>query len=157
MYSPGHASADTEGQEATGLLAHLGTCQLKFCHCRPAALGSFLLGSLPATLPLAWSTVGACWDTRAAPCLVLLVSPPAGLTPSILPVHIPLQSLSTLQLIDTSTRLGVITNLLLLSQFTTDFVPAFTLVLIFIPPFFSDCCPESCTLFGSCPYCPYSF
>lgn len=46
---------------------------------------------------------------RAGLCLGL-VSHPVGPTSSILPAHIPLQSLAALQHIDTSTLLGVITN-----------------------------------------------
>ncbi|RMC04774.1 hypothetical protein DUI87_17946 [Hirundo rustica rustica] len=99
------AISDT-GQDAFGLLGHLGTpgsCS--------AAVAQHLqvlsLGHLPAILFLACSTAWSCCDQMQDPAFVLVEPHTTGFGPSIRPVQIPLQTPPALPQINTPTQLGV--------------------------------------------------
>ncbi|PKU30089.1 hypothetical protein llap_19607 [Limosa lapponica baueri] len=109
--SPAGHTVPARGQDAVGLLGHLGTLlapvqptvgqqpQVLFCQ------------AAPATLPQAWSIHGV-GVTQGQDLALGLVEPhPIGLRASIQPVQIPLQSLPTLQQINTPGQLGVICEL----------------------------------------------
>ncbi|KAK4813743.1 hypothetical protein QYF61_023679 [Mycteria americana] len=107
----GHTISDTS-QDATGLLGYLGTLlahiqlavsqhpQVLFCWAAFQPL-------FPKPVALHGVAVAQAWD----PAFIPVEPHTAGLGPSIQPVQIPLQSLPTLNQINTPTQLGVVCKL----------------------------------------------
>ncbi|KAK4832461.1 hypothetical protein QYF61_023508 [Mycteria americana] len=92
----GHTISDTS-QDAIGLLGHMGTL---LAHIQPAI-------SQPITPALHGVVVAQVQD----PALSLVEPHTIGLSPSIQPVQVPLQSLPSLKQINTPTQLGVVCKL----------------------------------------------
>ncbi|KAK4814185.1 hypothetical protein QYF61_011908 [Mycteria americana] len=107
----GHTIFDTS-QDAIGLLGHLGTLlahtQLAVDQ-QPQVL--FCLAAFQPLFPKPVALHGVIVAQVQDPALGLVEPHTVGLSPSIQPVHIPLQSLPTLKQINTPTQLGVICKL----------------------------------------------
>lgn len=84
-----------------------GRCR-EFSCCQPTSPGLFPLGCFPITLHPGCSTKGVIVAEVQSPSLVLVEPHAVGLSPSIQPVHVPLQSSPTLQQTNTLTQLGVV-------------------------------------------------
>ncbi|RMC09890.1 hypothetical protein DUI87_12677 [Hirundo rustica rustica] len=106
----GHTIADP-GQDAIGLLGHLGTRWLMFsrCHQHPQLLHP--LGIFQPLCPQPAALQGIIVTQLQDPALGLTEPHPVGLGPLIQPVQIPLQRLLALQQISTPAGLGVICKL----------------------------------------------
>ncbi|PKU45126.1 hypothetical protein llap_4577 [Limosa lapponica baueri] len=100
------------GQDAVGLLGHLGTL---LAYVQPAVNQHpqvlFCQAALQTLCPKPVVLHGVVVTQVQDSALGLVEPHPIGLSPLIQPVQIPLQSLSTLQQVDTPTQLGVICEL----------------------------------------------
>ncbi|KAK4818014.1 hypothetical protein QYF61_004127 [Mycteria americana] len=107
----GHTIPDIS-QNAVGFLGHLGSL---LAHVQPAvnqhAQVLFLRAAFQALLPKPVALHGVVVIEGQDPAFGLVEPHTTGLSPSIQPVQIPLQSLPTLKQIDTPAQLGVICKL----------------------------------------------
>ncbi|KAK4819271.1 hypothetical protein QYF61_000482 [Mycteria americana] len=107
----GHAISDTS-QDAIGLLGHLGTL---LAHIQPAVDQHtqvlFRLAAFQPLFPKPVALHGVVVTQVQDPALGLVEPHTTGLDPSIQPVQVPLQSLPTLEQINTPAQLGVVCKL----------------------------------------------
>ncbi|KAF1468800.1 Arf-GAP with SH3 domain, ANK repeat and PH domain-containing protein 2, partial [Megadyptes antipodes antipodes] len=107
----GHTISDT-GQDAIGLLGHLGTLP---AHVQPAVNQHpqvlFRQAAFQPLFPKPVALHGVVVAEVQDPALGLLEPHRVGLGPSIQPVQVPLQSLPTLEQINTPAQLGVVCKL----------------------------------------------
>ncbi|RMB99698.1 hypothetical protein DUI87_23700 [Hirundo rustica rustica] len=105
--TPGHTIADP-GQDAIGLLGHLGTRWLMFSRCRQHPQLLHPLGIFQPLCPQPAALQGIIVTQVQDPALGLTEPHPVGLGPLIQPVQIPLQRLPALQQINTSAQVTVV-------------------------------------------------
>jgi len=112
LHTPAGHTIPDRSQDAAGLLGHLGTLLAhvqSVVDKQPQVL--FLQAAFQPLLPKPVALRGIVVTEVQDASLSLVESHTVDLSPSIRPVQIPLQSLTTLKEIDTPTQLGVICKL----------------------------------------------